>query len=79
MAAMEQTILKYFHSRTVIYQHSYHYDLRCHFFITCICRRKNRSCTDFEPHLAGKITAVFHMDFWEYHVENLWKNRCNYF
>ena len=29
----------------------------------CICRRKNRSCTDFEPHLAGKITAVFHMDF----------------
>ena len=36
MAAMEQTILKYFHSRTVIYQHSYHYDLRCHFFIACI-------------------------------------------
>ena len=35
MAAMEQTILKYFHSRTVIYQHSYHYDLRCHFFIAC--------------------------------------------
>ena len=30
---------------------------------SCICRRKNRSCTGFEPHLAGKITAVFHMDF----------------
>ncbi len=45
----------------------------------CICRRKNRSCTDFEPHLAGKITAVFHMDFWECYVENHVENRYNYF
>ncbi len=47
--------------------------------INCICRRKNRSCTDFEPHLAGKITAVFHMDFWEFYVENHVENRYNYF
>ena len=45
----------------------------------CICRRKNRSCTDFEPHLAGKITAVFHMDFWEFYVEKHVENRYNYF
>ena len=47
--------------------------------LRCICRRKNRSCTDFEPHLAGKITAVLHMDFWEFYVENHVENRYNYF
>ena len=36
----------------------------------CVYRRKNRTCTDFKPHVHGLRTAVFNIALRRSYVEN---------